>query len=187
MIDIPGYEGVYAATKGGDVWAHAREWRTGSGKNLCHSHGGLWLRQRPNTWGYMSVVLNVDGKKKTVTVHRLVAATYLANPLGLPQVNHLDGNKQNNNTSNLEWVTAAQNIRHSYDLGLQPPHTASHIAAARKTIQKINLSRRVLTMQQADEIRRLVASGENRARVADIYGVQRAVVYQIVRGETYVS
>jgi hypothetical protein len=57
--------------------------------------------------------------QKTALVHRLVASAFIDNPLGLPQINHKDGNKKNNNTSNLEWVTQKGNNRHAIKTNLR--------------------------------------------------------------------
>lgn len=58
-----------------------------------------------NTSGsYATVSLMRNGKRKEVTVHRLVSMAYIPNPDCLPQVNHIDGNKLNNQVSNLEWL-----------------------------------------------------------------------------------
>lgn len=59
--------------------------------------------------------------KKTVKylVHRLVAQTFIPNPLNLGYVNHIDGDKLNNDVSNLEWVTASENQKHAYRIGLK--------------------------------------------------------------------
>lgn len=51
-------------------------------------------------------------------IHRLVALAFIANESGLPQVNHLDGNKANNAAANLEWCSATHNMRHAYGTGL---------------------------------------------------------------------
>lgn len=62
--------------------------------------------------GYLFVVFEYKGK--SYLVHRLVANAFIPNPNNLPQVNHKDGNKKNNNVENLEWVTCSENHRHSY-------------------------------------------------------------------------
>jgi predicted DNA binding protein len=49
----------------------------------------------------------------------MVAMAFLENPEGKPEVNHIDGNKLNDNLSNLEWVTKSQNIKHAFDTGLK--------------------------------------------------------------------
>lgn len=63
--------------------------------------------------GYMSVNLWKNNKLKHFRVHKLVAQAFLPNPLKLPQVNHIDECKTNNDANNLEWCTASQNIRYS--------------------------------------------------------------------------
>lgn len=69
--------------------------------------------------GYVSVCISDDNKQeKHVLVHRLVAKAYVPNPDDKPQVNHKDGNKQNNHYSNLEWVYPSENQKHAYKIGL---------------------------------------------------------------------
>lgn len=60
--------------------------------------------------GYVRVVLS---NRKQRCVHRIVAETFISNPEGLPIVNHIDENPQNNCIENLEWVTHKENIQHS--------------------------------------------------------------------------
>lgn len=58
--------------------------------------------------------------RKWIHIHRLVAIIHLPNPENKPQVNHIDGNKLNNNVNNLEWVTRSENMLHAYrELGIE--------------------------------------------------------------------
>lgn len=72
------------------------------------------------TKGYLGVVLyDKNSKGKTYKIHRLVATAFIPNPNDLPQVNHIDGNKQNNKMDNLEWCDCQENMQHSYKIGLR--------------------------------------------------------------------
>jgi len=70
------------------------------------------LKPYENFKGYLKVGLMKDGKCCKKRVNRLVAQAFIPNPYNLPQVNHIDGNKQNNSFTNLEWVTNEQNAHH---------------------------------------------------------------------------
>ena len=72
------------------------------------------MKLSKNHKGYLQVCLTLDGKKVTKRVHRLVAESFIPNPKGLPQVNHIDGDKTNNDISNLEWCDNSQNQKHAY-------------------------------------------------------------------------
>lgn len=63
--------------------------------------------------GYRSFTLFIGGKPVGYTGHRLVATKFVDNPENKPFVNHLDGNRSNNNFKNLEWCTQRENIRHA--------------------------------------------------------------------------
>jgi hypothetical protein len=69
--------------------------------------------------GYFIVYLSRSGKDRIFSVHRLVALYFVPNPEGKAEVNHLDGNKKNNRSDNLAWVTRSENIQHAYDSGLK--------------------------------------------------------------------
>lgn len=73
--------------------------------------------------GYLATALRYPDKSKyyTVRVHRLVAIAFIENPYNYDQVNHIDGDKSNNNSNNLEWCDSKHNIRHSFETGLNIP------------------------------------------------------------------
>jgi hypothetical protein len=78
------------------------------------------IRVFRNKGGYGSALLSKDSNKKEYSGHRLVAAAFLIQPKGKDQVNHKDGNKQNNNWWNLEWVTQEENNAHALANNLMP-------------------------------------------------------------------
>jgi len=63
--------------------------------------------------GYLYVDIYNNGKKSRKYIHRLVAENFIPNIQNKPMVNHIDGNTKNNNASNLEWVTAQENVKHA--------------------------------------------------------------------------
>lgn len=69
---------------------------------------------------YMRVTLSESGKTKRYALHRLVALAFLDNPYNKPQVNHKDGDRWNNDVSNLEWCTQKENQTHAVETGLCP-------------------------------------------------------------------
>ena len=73
-----------------------------------------------NHKGYKRVRLFSEGKFKNYFVHTLVAMLYVPNPNNKSQVNHIDGNKLNNDYTNLEWVTNKENNSHARRLNLMP-------------------------------------------------------------------
>lgn len=78
----------------------------------------MLLKNSINFDGYNHVTLYHNGNRYRKLVHRLVAEAFIPNPENKPEVNHKDGNKTNNDISNLEWVTHSENIQHAYDTGL---------------------------------------------------------------------
>ncbi|WZP34549.1 HNH endonuclease [Enterococcus phage vB_Efs1_KEN01] len=71
------------------------------------------LKERSHNQGYKKVMLSNNGKTKQFYIHRLVAQAFIPNPANLEYVNHIDENKDNNHVSNLEWVSARNNVIYS--------------------------------------------------------------------------
>ena len=101
--NVAEYEGLYTVDIFGNV------------KNLLT---GKIIKHYISEYGYHNVYLYKDGKKKGKRVNRLVAIAFIPNPLNKPQVNHIDGDKDNNNVWNLEWVTNKENSIHAGKTGL---------------------------------------------------------------------
>lgn len=110
--EIKGYEGYYEVSNYGRVRSVTRTIRYKSGHLRVINGQGIKLIKK-NT-GYMQVNLNINSKAKPALVHRLVANAFIENPMNKPQVNHIDGNGQNNSVLNLEWVTSSENSLHAY-------------------------------------------------------------------------
>ena len=104
--DVAGYEGLYKVSNKGNVYSVARK------DSRWHRRGGQRLKPVYDRGGYLIVSLYKNGKSKTKKVHRLVAEAFIPNPNGLPQVNHRDKNKVNNNVENLKWCDARYNSNH---------------------------------------------------------------------------
>lgn len=103
--NIDGYDGLYEVSNTG---------------HLRNSRGRVLTAHAQNS-GYMQITLYPKvGPRTKYLMHRLVATTFIPNPDGKPQVNHIDGNKQNNHVSNLEWSTVSENILHARATGLNP-------------------------------------------------------------------
>lgn len=77
------------------------------------------LNSRVHSNGYLRVMLSIKGKHYDRYIHRLVAEVFIDNPCGYSEVNHLDGDKTNNNVDNLEWCNRSQNNKHAYAMGLR--------------------------------------------------------------------
>ena len=76
------------------------------------------LKTQINRKGYHKIRVTIKRMRKSYSVHRLVAQAFLDNPENLPQVNHKDGNKNNNNVENLEWISNKDNAHHAIENGL---------------------------------------------------------------------
>ena len=97
--DIKGYEGLYKVSSEGRI----------KSLNYNHTCKEQILKPGSNKKGYLRVVLCKKGKFKTFLIHRLVSASFIPNPDNLPEVNHKDEDKTNNNVSNLEWCNRKYN------------------------------------------------------------------------------
>lgn len=121
-----------------------------------------------NGHGYLAIRIK---NSKPFYLHRIVAETFLSNPKGLPEVNHIDGNKENNTVSNLEWVTRTQNVHHALKTGLS--RTGSRAWDA------------LFTPEEVKGIVVCYRAGESVGEIAKRIGVNYHTIDKIVRGISY--
>ena len=111
---VTGYEGAYQVSDNGRVRSVERD--------CSHHRGGVsrlagrMLAQRVAGSGYPTVWLSQGGVTCAYSTHRLVALAFLGADSARPEVNHIDGDKTNNQLANLEWVTRSRNVAHSYEI-----------------------------------------------------------------------
>jgi len=123
--DIDGYEGLYQVSSYGNVRSLDRFINHPSGSQRLIK--GQLLKPETTKFGYLQVSLSkCDLKHKRFKVHRLVANAFIENPLGLPQINHKDENKQNNNFENLEFCDAFYNQRYGTCSDRKRLHLTNH-------------------------------------------------------------
>ena len=112
--DIPGYEGFYQASSKGQIKSLSRVVRHNLGGDKIINE--RILNGYVNKYGYKRVELSKRGHSKQYSEHRLVALAFLGE--SDLTVNHIDGNKLNNNIENLEYLSIADNTRHAVTIGL---------------------------------------------------------------------
>lgn len=160
--DIIGTEGFYQISDLGNVKSNiSGSWNT--------------LKTRINENGYIVVdILYSNYKKKTMRVHRLLGIHFIDNPNNYKIINHLNGIKTDIRLENLEWCTSSQNNQHAWDNGLYK----------KKYGGDNKLSK--LTWEQADEIRRLKASGTKRKELMKMFNVCESMIDTITGNRHYV-
>lgn len=94
--------------------------------------GRMCCLSNKNSKKYWRVGIQINNKQKHYAVHRLVAEAFIPNPNNLPQVNHIDGNKNNNKVDNLEWCDNSYNQKHALLLGLRDRIKSSENCHLRK-------------------------------------------------------
>ena len=162
--DIPGHEGFYQISNFGRL------------KSFKSDKNGRILKNTNKNGWYFTVVLQ-SKNKPTVTkrIHRLVAELFIPNPNNCKQVNHKDLNKQNNDFSNLEWVTEKQNALHAVK------HRPSMIAGMNHYNQVIKPN----IIQQFDLDGNFISEYKNGKDASNATGVCHRNILQVAKKEEF--
>lgn len=131
-----------------------------------YNRKGKVMSQHFNEDGYKVVDVTKDGRSRTLGVHRAMALAFIPNPDNKPMVNHINAKRDDNRLANLEWCTNAENIKHSFNLGISSNKGDKH-------------PRRVLTMEMVRGIRAELESGKSPAEVANLFDIKRRNVYAV--------
>lgn len=161
LTPIAGYEGRYSITRTGEVYSLPYTRCDGRRRK------GLWLRPATSRHGYKMVVLTKPDKSRhSLSIHRLVATTFLGEGTGL-QVNHKNGIKTDNSVDNLEWCTQAENVQHAHRTGL--------------------IKVRGLSVAQVTEVKEALSKGHRNKDISEMLGIETSLVSKIKTGKIYLE
>jgi len=138
--DIKGYEGLYQISNLGNVKSLERLIIKKNNRNNIKKT--TINKSHICDTGYYAIRIKKGNISKMFKVHRLIAIAFIPNPENKPQVNHIDGNKLNNDISNLEWCTNKENAIHAYKNKLSNPCTK--IALENRMLKVIDTSNGVV-------------------------------------------
>ena len=187
--------GIYRVTRDGRVFSKSRLKIPLVSKGMEFT-GQFKVILRPerelsyaiNNRGYRTVCL----RRTTFMVHRLVAQAYIPNPENKPFVNHIDGDKLNNQLDNLEWVTAAENNAHARTTGLHNQavgHRINYQSEASKRKALANLKdKSKLTPDDVRYVRKVHvprSADYSATALAAQFGTSVAAMSKILRGVSY--
>lgn len=160
--NVKGYDGLYQVSNLGRVKSLKRK------KEVI-------MTNFLNPFGYNQVKLSRNGKNKTVRVHRLVGLAFINNPKDKPEINHINGIKNDNRIENLEWVTPTENARHAWKNNLITSKKGEQHGMAK------------LTWNNVDTIRTIYKTGiYSHRQLAKKFSVSKTNIGDILRNKIWV-
>ena len=170
--DIVDYEDYYEISNYGNVRGKNKYKKSSTGNGIVFIPSKPVRTRINKNNGYYLTNLSKEGIIKTVTIHRLVAKAFIPNPENKPQVNHIDGNKLNNNVDNLEWVTKSENGKHAIKMGL------THLP--KEIYHRDTHPQSKIMTSDIDLIFNLRKKGVRFKKIANIYSVSVGCIEKII-------
>lgn len=168
--EVDGYNGIYFVSNLGRIKSvdHYINSRWG-----CVLKKGRFLKFRKSIKGYIQVSFSLKGKRFNTGVHRVIARAFIPNPLNKPQINHINGIKDDNRLVNLEWCTNRENQIH----------------AVKNKLVNLNYGERhhnsKLTNKEVVKVRELHKIGFTNIELAKDYKISATAMSNILRRKTY--
>jgi hypothetical protein len=167
---INGYEGFYEVSNLGKI-------RSVDRVVIGRRYKGREMALQENRNKYLTVTLLKEGKAKSSTVHRLVCEAFYNNKENKRCVNHIDGDKHNNDVFNLEWSTHSENAKHAFRTGLRTISENNKKAASLGSIRKFSIP--------------IVRSGNNEPNkrypstsvASKVEGINKSDITQVCKGK----
>lgn len=175
-MPIPGYGEKYSASSFGRIRSERQV--------VMHCPKGIWmerviqarvLKTSSDAHGYKRTNLTLNKISRPWLVHRLIAMTFLPNPISLPCVNHIDACKFNNRIENLEWVTHAENMAHAARLGIMASNSGPGMESPAAK----------LTDSDVIEIKRRLSLGHRAGSISMDYPVSESAIREIKAGRSW--
>jgi hypothetical protein len=166
--DILGYENHYKISNFGRVKSLKRHEICG-GRVKERDRKERILKPGIDKYGYLKVVLCINGKTKSMSIHRLVLQNF--KPNNKSSINHIDGNKKNNFIENLEWCSIAYNNQHSVNNGLAKIGEKHYKAK--------------LNNKEVSEIKQLLQNEKSHTEIAKIFNVNISTIQDIYKKRSW--
>ena len=132
-----------------------------------------YIKPHKNHRGYLRVGIYINGKAYKVSIHTMVIKTFGPQQKENQQVDHKDGNKENNDIENLEWVTPSENIRRAFKLGLKTAFKGESHAVS------------VYTDKFIDEMCKAISNGMSISDASKKFNFQSSYIYSIISGKNW--
>ena len=141
-------------------------WITEDGRGWSE-RSNKYMKGSKDSYGYTVVKIRFGKSPKLMKLHRLVAESYIPNPENKPTVNHKDGDKSNNDVSNLEWATVYENNKHAAENGL------------------FKVPNRMFSKEDVLDIYSLSNAGYSAKSISVTYNCNDTTICRVLNGKTY--